>query len=66
MLDYAAKITIDPASCDQADVDRLRACGFTDEDIWDIAEVAATFNFTNRLASATGMLPNPDYHGMAR
>jgi hypothetical protein len=24
------------------------------------------YNYTNRLASATGMLPNPEYHGLAR
>ena len=32
----------------------------------DIAEIAAMYNYTNRLASATGMLPNPEYHGLAR
>ncbi|MCK9518860.1 MAG: peroxidase-related enzyme [Dehalococcoidia bacterium] len=66
MLDYAVKITLDPASCDQADIEELRAHGFSDEDIWDIAEVAAAFNFTNRMASATGMMPNHQYHAMAR
>jgi uncharacterized peroxidase-related enzyme len=66
MLDYAVKITIEPAACDEEDIVALRAHGFADEDIWDIAEVAAMFNFTNRLASATGMMPNPEYHGMAR
>lgn len=66
MLDYAVKITREPASCSEADVEALRAHGFSDEDIWDIAEVAAAFNFTNRLASATGMMPNHQYHGMAR
>jgi len=66
MLDYAVKITLEPASCDEEDIALLRAYGFTDTDIWDIAEVAAMFNFTNRLASATGMLPNPEYHAMAR
>jgi uncharacterized peroxidase-related enzyme len=66
MLDYAVKITRSPAECSEADVEALRALGFADEDIWDIAEVAAMFNFTNRLASATGMLPNREYHAMAR
>ena len=66
MLDYAVKVTTDPLSCEEADIEALRAEGFTDEDIWDIIEVAATFNFTNRLAMATGMMPNPEYHGLAR
>jgi uncharacterized peroxidase-related enzyme len=66
MLDYALKVTTSPAECNEADIEALRAHGFVDEDIWDIAEVAAMFNFTNRLASATGMMPNHEYHAMAR
>src|SRR5919206_151654 len=66
MLDYAVKITERPAECSLEDVEHLRKQGFRDEDIWDIAEIAAMYNYTNRLASATGMLPNPEYHGLAR
>lgn len=28
--------------------------------------VASMYSFTNRLAMATGMLPNREYHGLAR
>ena len=66
MLDYAVKITRHPAECSLADVEALRQYGFCDADIWDIAEIAAMYNYTNRLASATGMLPNAEYHGLAR
>ena len=66
MLDYAVKITKRPAECSLEDVEHLRKQGLRDEDIWDIAEIAAMYNYTNRLASATGMLPNPEYHGLAR
>ncbi|MDZ7729697.1 MAG: peroxidase-related enzyme [Dehalococcoidia bacterium] len=66
MLEYALKITNTPADCTEADIEHLRGHGFSDDDIWDIAEVAAMFNFTNRMASATGMMPNPEYHAMAR
>ncbi len=66
MLDYAVKLTRVPKECSQADIHRLRSLGFSDQAIFDIAEIAAMFNFTNRLASATGMLPNPEYHGMGR
>lgn len=66
MLDYAVRITNDPASCSEGDLDELRDIGFTDEDIWDIIEIAAMFNFTNRLASGAGIMPNREYHGMAR
>jgi uncharacterized peroxidase-related enzyme len=66
MLDYAVKITKDPLACEEADIEALRAVGFSDEAIWDIIEVAATYNFTNRLAMATGMMPNREYHSLAR
>ena len=66
MLDYAVKITVSPVLCDEEDIEELRSLGFSDEAIFDIAETAAMFNFTNRLASATGMMPNREYHGLAR
>jgi uncharacterized peroxidase-related enzyme len=66
MLDYAVKITREMEECSPEDVARLKQLGFSDEDVWDIAEVASMFNFTNRLAAATGQMPNPEYHGMAR
>lgn len=66
MLDFAVKLTLDPVTCSEEDVDDLRGLGFSDEDVWDIAEVTAMFNYTNRLMSAAGVLPNAEYHGMAR
>jgi uncharacterized peroxidase-related enzyme len=66
MLDYAVKITRDPVTCTETDIERLRGLGFSDETIFDIAEIAAMYNFTNRLASATGMLPNREYHSLGR
>lgn len=66
MLDYVVKITQAPVECDEDDIEILRSLGFSDEAIFDIAEIAAMFNFTNRLASATGMLPNREYHALGR
>lgn len=66
MLDYAVKLTKTPLDCEESDLERLRALGFTEEDVWDIIEIAAMFNFTNRLAIGTGMLPNREYHALAR
>ena len=66
MLDYAVKITRTPVECNPDDIARLRSLGFSDQAIFDIAETAAMYNFTNRLASATGMQPNAEYYGMAR
>jgi uncharacterized peroxidase-related enzyme len=66
MLDFAAKVTTASASIEEADRTALRDVGFSERDIWDIANVAAFFNMTNRVASATGMQPNPEYHAQAR
>jgi uncharacterized peroxidase-related enzyme len=66
MLDFAVKLTIKPWEVEEQDREKLRSAGFTDRDIWDIASVAAFYNMTNRLASATDMRPNSVYHGQAR
>ncbi len=44
----------------------LRDAGFEDSDIFDICDTAAFFNYTNRIAHALDMMPNPDYHAMDR
>jgi uncharacterized peroxidase-related enzyme len=61
MLDFAVKLTEHSSSCTEADVEPLREAGWSDEDIFDIAEVAAMFNFTNRLASGLGWVPNDEF-----
>jgi uncharacterized peroxidase-related enzyme len=66
MLDFAVKLTTQPWEVEEEDREKLRRAGFTDRDIWDIASVAAFYNMTNRLASATDMRPNSVYHGQAR
>ncbi len=66
MLDFAAKMTTASATIEEADRQSLRKVGFTDNDIWDIANVAGFFNMTNRVASATDMRPNDDYHAQGR
>jgi uncharacterized peroxidase-related enzyme len=66
MLDFAWKLTVEPWGIEDADRARLRAAGFTDRDIWDIAAVAAFFNMSNRVASATDMRPNDEYYAMGR
>ena len=61
MLDFAVKLTEQSAACTEADVETLREAGWSDEDVMDIAEVAAMFNFTNRLASGLGWVPNDEF-----
>lgn len=66
MLDFAVKVTEASYRIEEPDREALRAVGFTDRDIWDIAAVAAFFNMSNRMASAIAMMPNRAYHGAAR
>jgi len=61
MLDFAVKLTEQSQRCSEEDVEGLREAGWSDEEIMDIAEVAAMFNFTNRLASGLGWLPNDEF-----
>ena len=62
----AERVTLRPLECDEAALDELRSHGLSDQDAWDVIEVAAMYNFTNRLALATGQMPNPEYHALAR
>ncbi len=66
MLDFAARLTDAPDSIGEADRQRLRDAGFSERDIWDIANVAGFFNMTNRVAAATDMQPNREYHASHR
>jgi uncharacterized peroxidase-related enzyme len=66
MLDFAVKLTEVSDRCGEEDVEALREAGWNDEEIMDIAQVAAMFNFTNRLASGLGWVPNPEYFSLAR
>ncbi len=66
MLDFAVKLTHTPEECEEGDVARLREAGFSDADILHIVEVTAIFNYNVRLATATGLFPNPEYHTLGR
>lgn len=66
MLSFAEKMTKASAEIAEWDREALRDAGFSERDIWDIANVAGFFNMTNRVASATDMRPNDEYHAQAR
>jgi uncharacterized peroxidase-related enzyme len=66
MLDFAWKLTEAPALVGEADRARLRQAGFGPEDIFDICDVVAFFNASNRMAHGIDMMPNPEYHAMNR
>jgi uncharacterized peroxidase-related enzyme len=66
MLDFTDKLTRHPDRIVESDRQALRAVGFSDRDIWDVAATASFYNMSNRMAAATDMRPNVEYHAMAR
>jgi len=66
MLDFAMKVCQHSDEIEEADFAALHAHGFNDEDIWDIAAITAFFGLSNRMASFSGMMPNPEFYLMGR
>ena len=66
MLDFAMKVCQHSDEIDDADFATLAAHGFDDEDAWDIAAITAFFGLSNRIASFSGMQPNPEFYLMGR
>jgi len=66
MLDFTVQVTQSSHTIEEEHRQALRDVGFSDRDIWDIINVAAFFNMTNRVASGTAMNPNDQYHSQNR
>jgi uncharacterized peroxidase-related enzyme len=66
MLDFAMKVCLQSHAVNDADFAALHQHGFDDEDAWDIAAITAFFGLSNRMASFSGMVPNPEFYLMGR
>ena len=66
MLDFAMKVCLNSDQIEEADFAPLHAHGLDDEDIWDIAAITAFFGLSNRMASFSNMMPNPEFYLMGR
>jgi uncharacterized peroxidase-related enzyme len=66
MLEFALKVALRAAELVEADYEKVRAHGFSDEDIWDIGAIAAFFALSNRMASLIDMRPNDEFHLLGR
>ena len=66
MLDFAMKVCLHSDQVDEADFAALAPHGFSDEDIWDIAAITAFFGLSNRMASFSNMMPNPEFYLLGR
>jgi uncharacterized peroxidase-related enzyme len=66
MLDFAMKVATEAQQISETDFVALASHGFSDDDIWDIAAIAAFFAMSNRIANVTGMRPNGEFYLMGR
>ena len=66
MLDFAMKVCLHSDQVSEADFVPLQAHGLDDEDAWDIAAITAFFGLSNRMASFSSMMPNPEFYTMGR
>jgi uncharacterized peroxidase-related enzyme len=66
ICEYAEELTLRPHQISTASLAALGEFGLNDEELWDIGEIVAMYNFTNRLALATGFVPNPEYNSIGR
>ena len=66
MLDFAMKVSTEAQLISEADFAAVASHGFSDDDIWDIAAIAAFFALSNRMANVTAMRPNDEFYLMGR
>ncbi|HID68141.1 MAG TPA: alkylhydroperoxidase, partial [Roseibacterium sp.] len=66
MLDFAWKLTTVPWEVAAPERAKLTEAGLSQDEIFDLSDVVAFFNMSNRFAIASDMMPNPEYHGMDR
>ena len=66
MLAFALKVAERSHAIDEDDFEALKAHGFSREDAWDIAAIAALFAMSNRLANAFAIRANDEFYLMGR
>ena len=66
MLDFAMKVSREAGEISDADFAEVAGHGFSEDDIWDIAAIAAFFALSNRMANLTSMRPNAEFYAMGR
>ena len=55
MLEYAVKLTKRPEKMTRSDIEALRAAGFSDRDMLNVAEAVAYYAYVNRIAQGLGV-----------
>ncbi|MDQ2664197.1 MAG: peroxidase-related enzyme [Candidatus Eremiobacteraeota bacterium] len=66
MLTFASRVNEPGFAASEREIDELHLSGFSNDDIWDIAAIAAFFGFSNRMAGMMDMRPNVEFYAMGR
>ena len=66
IVNFALHVATDSATVTDAELNDMRAKGFTDDEIWDIGAITAFFALSNRLANFAGISPNAEFYAMGR
>ncbi len=66
ILEFASDVNRTGFAASAERIAVLRECGLSDDDIWDIAAIAAFFGFSNRMAGALDMRPNLEFFATGR
>jgi uncharacterized peroxidase-related enzyme len=66
ILEFASHVNEAGFAASDEEIARLRAAGLGEDDVWDIAAIAAFFGFSNRMAGLMNMRPNAQFYGMGR
>jgi uncharacterized peroxidase-related enzyme len=66
IVDLALALTRQPEKFGDADIERAREAGLTDDEIWDVGAITALFAASNRLAHLAALRPNSEFYAMGR
>ena len=66
ILEFASRVNEPGFAATSEEIAKLRAAGLSEDDVWDIAAIAAFFGFSNRMAGLMDMRPNPQFYEMGR
>lgn len=61
LLDYAVRLTLATHEAGEADIQALRAAGWSDVAILETVEVIGFFNYYNRMVDGLGVEPEPEW-----
>ena len=63
LLQYAEKLTLNPAKIKKSDIERLSTLGVNDDEILEINQIICYFNYVNRVINGLGVSTEGDTVG---